>query len=54
MEKSNERVCRVSRILFPFLRVRKWLTAIGRRTIFPFFVIRIRFVMDLFIGLKPH
>jgi len=37
-------------MFFALVRVRKWSTAIGRRTIFPFFVILMRFESDLFIG----
>gem|GEM_PF-2125585 len=47
MDMPSERDCRLLRMFFWFVRVRKWSTAIGRRTILPFFVILIRSVTDL-------
>ena len=50
MEKASGRLFRLFRIALAFVRVRKWLTPIGRRTIFPFLVILTRFESDLFIS----
>jgi hypothetical protein len=50
MEKLSDRVFLLFRIDLAFVRVRKWLTPIGRRTIFPFLVIRMRLESDLFIS----
>jgi hypothetical protein len=43
----SDNVFRLLRIPFAFARVRKWFTDIGRRTILPFRVIRMRLVKDL-------